>query len=212
MPRKLILFDCDGVLVDSETLSSQIFAEEATKLGWKLTTEEVLHRFAGGKFAAVLAEFEANIQQAIPPDFERHLRQRTYAAFRESLQPIPSIKAVIEQLQHPFCVASNGPRAKIELNLGITGLLPYFEGRIFSAYELNIWKPDPAFYLTVAQQLGYAPEDCLVIEDSLAGLRSAKAAGIEVWVYAKATPDERILAEEVRVFRDMGELPRMLLG
>ncbi|MBX2873564.1 MAG: HAD-IA family hydrolase [Saprospiraceae bacterium] len=210
MKYELVIFDCDGVLVDSEGLSSQVFAEEIGKLGWQISAREVLQRFKGGKFADALAEIEANITEPMPPDFEQLLRRRTFAAFEQDLQPIPGIVQALNALPLPFCVASNGPRNKIELNLGITHLLPLFSDRIFSAYELEIWKPDPAFYLTVAERLGYAKEACLVIEDSYAGMQSATGAGIDVWVYAKDEVDLDIERAGVPVFSHMGELPRLI--
>ncbi len=210
MKYELVIFDCDGVLVDSEGLSSQVFAEEIGKLGWKISAKEILQRFKGGKFADALADIEANITQPMPPDFEQLLRRRTFAAFKQDLQPIPGITEALEQLPLPFCVASNGPRNKIELNLGITNLLPRFSQRIFSAYELEIWKPDPAFYLTVAERMGFAKETCLVIEDSYAGMQSATRAGIDVWVYAEGEIDQAIQQSGVPVFSNMLELPALI--
>ena len=207
---QLVIFDCDGVLVDSEGLSSRVFAEEINKLGWEISATEVLRRFKGGKFGDALSIIEANITVPLPPDFGKLLRRRTFEVFQQELQPIPGIREVLPALQQPFCVASNGPRNKIELNLGITGLLSFFEERIFSAYELEIWKPDPGFYLTVAQSLGYTTDQCLVIEDSYAGLCSAKEAGIDVWVYAAGEVDERVSAAEVPVFDAMHQLPEYL--
>jgi len=210
MKYEFVIFDCDGVLVDSEGLSSQIFAEEIGKLGWEISPAEVLRRFKGGKFADALAEIEANITQAMPADFEPSLRRRTFEAFQKDLQAIPGIAAALTALPLPFCVASNGPRNKIELNLGITRLLPYFTDRIFSAYELDIWKPDPAFYTTVAQQMGFAKESCLVIEDSYAGMQSALRAGMDVWVYADKDVEERIKQAGVPIFSDMSALPTLI--
>ena len=210
MKYELVIFDCDGVLVDSEGLSSKVFAEEIGKLGWEISAAEVLRRFKGGKFADALAEIEANITQPMPADFEQLLRRRTFAAFEEELQPIPGIAEALDQLPLPFCVASNGPRNKIELNLGITKLLPRFSQRIFSAYELEIWKPDPAFYLSVAESMGFAKEACLVIEDSFAGMQSATGAGIDVWVYAKDEIDPNIQGSGVPTFSNMLELPRLI--
>lgn len=210
MKYEFVIFDCDGVLVDSEGLSSQVFAEEIGKLGWQLTPKEVLQRFKGGKFADALAEIKANIRQDLPLGFEQLLRRRTFAAFQESLQPIPGIRSALESLPLPFCVASNGPRNKIELNLEITALLPHFTDHIFSAYELEIWKPDPAFYSTVAERMGYAREACLVIEDSFAGMQSALGAGIDVWVYSNGHIEDRILQTGVPTFSDMAALPDLL--
>ncbi len=210
MKYELVIFDCDGVLVDSEGLSSQVFSQEIGKLGWEISAQEVLQRFKGGKFADALAEIEANITQPMPTDFEQLLRRRTFAAFEQKLQPIPGIREALDELHLPFCVASNGPRNKIELNLGITNLLPHFSQRIFSAYELEIWKPDPSFYLTVAERMGYAKEACLVIEDSYAGMQSATRAGIDVWVYAKEELDREIERTGVPVFSNMSELPTLI--
>ena len=210
MKYELVIFDCDGVLVDSEGLSSQVFAEEINKLGWRITPAEVLQRFKGGKFADALAEIEANITQPLPLDFEPLLRRRTFAAFQQELQPIPGIKSALETLPIPFCVASNGPRNKIELNLSITKLISHFTDRIFSAYELEIWKPDPTFYSTVADRMGFARETCLVIEDSFAGMQSALGAGMDVWVYTNGAIEEEIAQTGVPTFSDMAALPQLI--
>ena len=212
MKYEFLIFDCDGVLVDSEGLSSLVFAEEIGKLGWEISPAEVLRRFKGGKFADALAEIEANITQAMPADFEPLLRRRTFEAFQKDLQAIPGIASALAALPLPFCVASNGPRNKIELNLGITKLLPFFTNRIFSAYELEIWKPDPAFYSTVANQMGFAKESCLVIEDSFAGVQSAIGAGMDVWAYDNGEIEDKIKQTGVPIFSDMGALPALILS
>ena len=111
------------------------------------------------------------------------IEKKSFEAFANEIQAVEGVESIIQRLDRPYCLASNAPRAKVELNLRTTGLMPYFEDRIFSAYELKIWKPDPAFYLTVARTMGYAPEDCIVIEDSKFGVRAAHQAGIRVFGY-----------------------------
>ena len=213
MDPDLLIFDCDGVLVDSETIGNRIITEELHKLGIQLSQEEITHRFAGNYLSESLVAIQELTGISIPmKEFVTTYRKKSALAFQNELQPVPGIVAVIEQLTLPFCVASNGPRSKIEPNLAITGLLHHFQDRIFSAYELQTWKPDPAFYLHVCKAMGAAPERSLVVEDSRFGVRSAVGAGIPVIGYsagqkAKATELE---GEGAKVIDHMSQLGKLL--
>ena len=211
MPYQLIIFDCDGVLVDSEDITSRVFLREVAKLGLELDQDHFTEQFAGTSYAVCVAHVEEKLGRSVPPDFADTFRQASFDAFRKELQPIPGIREVLAGLNHDCCVASNGPRNKIELNLGITNLLPYFKDQIFSAYELNIFKPDPRFYLQVANTLGYEKSKCLVVEDSLSGVRSARGAGIEVVAYAPHSKKaEELRAEGAHILTDMSYLPQFI--
>ncbi len=180
MSIQAIIFDCDGTLVDSETIGAAVLAEALAEEGLAMSAAEVLHAFRGRRMATTLAEVSALLGRALAQDFEARLRDRSARAVRAGLREIAGATALVEALSLPFCVASNAPRAKTELNLTVTGLLPHFEGRIFSAYEVGSWKPDPGLFLHAAQAMGTAPAHCLVVEDSAPGVQAALAAGMQV--------------------------------
>ncbi len=192
----LLIFDCDGVLVDSEPIGNKVIAEELARLGIEIPFDEIVDKFVGGYLDDSLKAVEEMSGIKIPLDeFVPRYRQRSFERFKQELQPVAGIPDIVQKLRKPFCVASNGPRNKIELNLSITKLLPFFKGKIYSAYELDTWKPDPAFYLTVSRQMGVTPEKCVVIEDSHYGVKSAVDAGIRVFGYTAGKSQKRIELE-----------------
>jgi HAD superfamily hydrolase (TIGR01509 family) len=181
-----IIFDCDGVLVDSERLANAVLVEYVREFGLVLSLEEALAQFTGGKMADCVAELEQQLGHRLPDHFVSTFRERSAAAFRTHLRPIEGVAAIVKNLHQrglPYCVASSGPREKIELNLEITGLLDSFRERIFSAYEVGKWKPDPGLFLHAAQALGIEPQHCAVIEDSQPGIQAGLAAGMMVFAY-----------------------------
>jgi HAD superfamily hydrolase (TIGR01509 family) len=205
----LILFDCDGTLVDSEMLGNEVLAAFACELGARMTAAEAATLFRGRKMAECVAEIEEMIGRRLPESFVPELRGRTADAFRERLQPVDGALELVRSLRVPFCVASSGPREKIELSLTVTGLLPYFEGRIFSSYDVGAWKPDPALHLHAARTLGVQPELCVVIDDSMPGILAGVAAGMMVIAL-----DMHGLGDEVppgvRIVRHLSEISIML--
>ena len=176
-----VLFDCDGVLVDSERVAVECIVELAARHGAEFEFGEALDRFTGGRMADTVREVERRAGRAVPRDFEDRLRARMAAEFEARLEPMDGAAALVEALDVPFCVVSNGPRAKMEVTLRVTGLLQHFAGRIVSAYEVGAWKPDPALFLHAAQLLGVAPECCAVVEDSGYGIAAGLAAGMQVF-------------------------------
>ena len=176
-----VLFDCDGVLVDSERLAVECIVEFAARHGAGFGFGEALDRFTGGRMADTVREIEKRAGRALPGDFEDRLRARMAAEFEARLQPMDGAAALVEALDVPCCVVSNGPRAKMEVTLRVTGLLEHFAGRIVSAYEVGAWKPDPAIFLHAARLLGVAPERCAVVEDSGYGVAAGVAAGMQVF-------------------------------
>jgi HAD superfamily hydrolase (TIGR01509 family) len=212
MSIEAVIFDCDGTLVDSETLASEVLVECVRPHGLELTVGEALTQFAGRKMAECVAELEQRLGKALPPDFVPGLRTRMADAFRSRLQLVEGALSVVQYLEVPYCVASSGPREKIELSLGITGLLPYFEGRIFSAYEVGSWKPDPGLFLHAAKALGVAPERCAVVEDSAPGLQAGLAAGMVVFAFRHRGAIAGDTADGVRVLRQLRDLPDLLVG
>lgn len=180
---QLTLFDLDGTLVDSEILSNQVLVDALAEQGLHFSLDEAVKRFRGGKMAESIADVEAHFDCKLSDDFVPYLRHKTALAFEENLQPIEGALDLVGSLTSPICIASNGPPEKIRLSLSLTGLLPFFGDRLFSAYDVQAWKPDPELFLNAARVLGVAPSDCAVVEDSLPGIRGGLAAGMAVFAY-----------------------------
>ncbi len=176
-----VLFDCDGVLVDSERVAVECIVEFASRFGARFELEEALQRFTGARMADNLRDIEARGKCKLPDDFEDTLRTHMAAEFETRIEPMDGAAALVEALDVPYCVVSNGPRSKMEVTLRVTGLLDHFAGRIVSAYEVGVWKPDPALFLHAARVLGTAPERCAVVEDSDYGIAAGVAAGMQVF-------------------------------
>jgi HAD superfamily hydrolase (TIGR01509 family) len=201
---RAVIFDCDGVLVDSVGLAGEVLAEYLRDLGFNVTRQEATRRFGSGRMAGYIARFESETGKKLPQDFERELRRRRELVFRERLRPVVGAPELVSALRVPSCVASNGPMAQIEHSLRVVGLIERFEGRIFSAYSLRAWKPEPRLFLHAAETLGVAPEACAVVEDTELGLQAAVAAGMQAFAYLPAggTP----VQPKVRVLRALSEL------
>src|SRR5262249_45458847 len=159
-------FDCDGVLVDSERITNQVFAGMLNELGLPLTLEDMFEQFVGGSMAQCLVTITAMLGAPPPDDFVARYIARADAALAEQITLVPAFEAMLDAIALPYCVASNGRREKMELTLGRTGLLPRFVGRMFTAYEVARPKPAPDLFLHAAAQCGAAASDCIVIEDS----------------------------------------------
>lgn len=207
---KAVIFDCDGVLVDSETLGNRVLAEMITEIGFPLSPEQAVQQFKGGKLADCLAVVEDQMGQKLPDDFATQVRAQMADVFQTDLQAIQGVREALESIPVAKCVASNGPEEKMDLTLKITDLLHFFEGRIFSAYTLGVWKPEPDLYLYAASQMGVHPEECVVIEDSHLGVQAAVAAGIPVLGYADHSSPAELEAHGAKTFRSMHELPALL--
>ena len=209
MPE-LIIFDCDGVLVDSEPLSNQVIADIMTEIGIPMTREEAIQQFAGGSLQRVNDFVISKTGKELPGGLEEVYRERSYALFEKELQPIPGIQKVLKTINKKRCVASNGPLHKMKLNLGLTGLLEYFGEDLFSAYEIGHWKPDPTLFLHAAEAMGYPPDQCLVIEDSVHGVHAAKAAGMRVLGFSNSDYGDKLKKEGIQTFNSMTDLPEIL--
>ena len=205
MIPELVIFDCDGTLVDSEELGTSVLLEMAGELGLHLPLRETNLLFRGWQLDRCVAQIETWLGRKLPDDFVAQVRLRTRNTFEAKLQPIPGAVELVRTLRLPMCVASSGPREKIELSLSLTGLLPYFKDRIFSGYELGSWKPDPGLFLHAARTLGVEPARCAVVEDSLVGVQAGVAAGMQVFAYQPEEVDPRI-PDDVRILRRLNEL------
>lgn len=185
MSVKCVIFDCDGTLVDSEPLVNEVLVEMVREHGLQFDLDTSLKMFAGRRLDAGLAELEGLADYRFPNDFVPEFRARSAERLARDVRAMPHVDEVLEQLQLPRCVASSAPRAKTELNLSVTGLDRHFEV-LFSAYEINSWKPDPDLFLMAAAHCGFTPDECLVVEDSDHGIAAGRAAGMLVITYRRS--------------------------
>jgi HAD superfamily hydrolase (TIGR01509 family) len=208
----LVIFDCDGVLVDSEPVVNRVFRDMLADLGLAFSLDQMYDRFMGRPMQACMADVEAQLGRPAPAEFLDSFNQRSADALRAELRPVPGIKAVLEDLRIPHCVASSGDHDKMRLTLGLTGLWDRFEGRVFSVTEVPRGKPHPDVFLHAAARLGVRPERAVVVEDSAVGATAGVAAGMAVLGYAGLTPAARLAAAGATPFEDMRELPGLLAG
>jgi HAD superfamily hydrolase (TIGR01509 family) len=176
----LIIFDCDGVLVDSELISCHAHAQTLTRHGYPITAEQVLHRFLGVSDREARLIVEAEMGRSLPDDFDDQVRQATLQFYAEDLRAIANVGEAIAAITLPKCVASSGTPEKIRHGLTCAGLLDQLSPHIFSAVQVKRGKPAPDLFLFAAEQMGATPQRCLVIEDSVPGVTGARAAGMTV--------------------------------
>jgi HAD superfamily hydrolase (TIGR01509 family) len=207
---KCVIFDCDGVLVDSEPIGNQVLVEMANQLGANIDLDYAYKHFKGGNMQSCVDKIETLINQPIPEDFTTNYRQKSFEVFKANIKPVEGVTELIMNLKLPFCVASSGPENKIRLNLGLTGLLPFFENNIFSCYAIQKWKPNPAVFLWAAETLGFNPEDCVVIEDSLTGVRAAKNGGFDVIGYTAHDFNNELKSEATFTLNTMDAIANFL--
>jgi len=211
---ELIIFDNDGVLVDSEPISNQILADYLTELGHPTTYEDSIRDFMGGAMHRVHDVVRERSGQRLPDGFEEAFHSRVFAAFARGLRPVDGVALVLEKLAAdgiPYCLASSGTHERIRVALRTTGLAAYFpEARIFSAQDVRHGKPSPDLFLHAARVLGVPPDRCAVVEDSPLGVQAARAAGMDVFAFTAMTPPAK-LTEATARFAAMAELPALLL-
>jgi HAD superfamily hydrolase (TIGR01509 family) len=210
MRTELVIFDCDGVLVDSEALGNRVLVEFVAEFGLALELEEAMLLFKGCKMADCVAVLSQRLGEKMPTDFVTQLRARTAEAFERELHPVDGIEAALDKINLPICVASSGPVEKIQLALRVTKLLPRFEGRIFSSYEIGSWKPAPDLFLYAAKNMGVQARSCTVVEDSVLGVRAGVAAGMRVLGYIDQSETRLVETLGVHVFNSMSQLPGLL--
>ncbi|GGP26550.1 HAD-IA family hydrolase [Silvimonas amylolytica] len=206
---ELVCFDLDGTLVDSERLCNQAFLELLPQLDD--TVEGMVSRYRGVKFAPIAADLARRIGQPLADDFETRYRARVAQLFDEELVPMPGVLDMISHLHLPFCLVSNGPLPKMRHALAVTGLAPWFGDRLFSAYDVGVWKPDPGLFLHVAAHYGAAPRHCVVVEDSPTGVAGAVAAGMQALYYQPHGLVDSV-PDGARAFHQMNELPGLLVA
>ena len=208
---QLVIFDCDGVLVDSEPIANRTLGQMLRELGLDLTQEDIFQNFVGYSLPHCMRVIEGMLDKPPPENFLRDLQARTFAAFKTELRAMPGIEETLDRLELPFCVASSGDHEKMNTTLGLTGLLPRFAGRIFSVTQVARGKPAPDVYLFAARQLGAEPSSCLVVEDTPPGVQAGVAAGMTVFGFCAHTPQATLKAAGAhRTFDDMRALPEMV--
>jgi HAD superfamily hydrolase (TIGR01509 family) len=215
----LVIFDCDGVVLDSEVVACRVEAEMFTRAGYPMTAEDVAGRFIGRSVASVLVEVAAEFGRAPPPDFAERLLAETLARFGAELEAMPGIAAALDRLDTAgikFAIASSSTQARLRAGLGQVGLWPRFAPHVYSAEQVARGKPAPDLFLLAADRLGVAPRRALVIEDSPLGIQGALAAGMTVVGFAgggHCRPDHGAMlatAGTVAVIQHMDELPALI--
>jgi HAD superfamily hydrolase (TIGR01509 family) len=208
---RLVIFDCDGVLVDSEPIAVRIDVEMLAEVGVTMTEEEVIERFVGRSPEVILAETEARLGGRLPDGWFERGEARIRRAYATELKPVPGIAEALERIDLPVCVASSSGHENLRYKLELTGLYERFAGRIFSATEVANGKPAPDLFLHAASRMGAAPAHCVVVEDSRYGVQAARAAGMDVLGYAGGvTPGDVLEGPRTIVFEDMRTLPQLL--
>ena len=212
----LIIFDCDGVLVDSEVISCRAHAETLTRHGYPITADEVLNRFLGVSDREARLMIENEISRKLPNDFESQVRQATLQFYADDLRAISYVGEAIAAIGLPKCVASSGTPEKIRHGLTCAGLYDQLAPHIFSASEVKRGKPAPDLFLFAAEQMQAAPAQCLVIEDSIPGVTGAVAAGMTVLGFHSGShcppghADTLRAAGAIMTFEDMRQLPDLI--
>ena len=211
----LVIFDCDGVLVDTETVANRLLARVLSEEGFSVSYEECRRLFVGRTMDAVRAHVEGALGRALRDDWTAYIRDRTLEAFAEGIEPVPGASDVIHALRlrgMQYCVASSGKFEKMRFTLGATGLLPLVEDVLFSAEEVAHGKPAPDLFLHAAARMGHEPLRCVVVEDSLPGVQAAVAAGMPVIGYAgdPHTDAAALKREGAHVVTDMSALRDLL--
>ncbi|MGC0384218.1 HAD family hydrolase [Streptomyces sp. SAI-129] len=215
MRYDLVIFDNDGVLVDSEPISNRLLAGYLTELGHPTSYEDSLRDYMGAAMHRVHDLVLERTGRSLPVDFDDVFHGRVFAAFERELEPVPGAVGVLEKLAADgvaYCVASSGSHERIRVGHRKTGLDRWFDDeRIFSSQDVGRGKPAPDLFLHAAERMGVAPERCVVVEDSPLGVRAAVAAGMDVYGFTAMTPADK-LAGATRLFGDMGELADLLRG
>ncbi|MFF6960634.1 HAD-IA family hydrolase [Streptomyces sp. NPDC008317] len=207
-----MIFDCDGVLVDSEKIAVKVDAFVLAAVGWPLSEAEIVERFVGRSYRDMTTAIEKRLGRSLPEDWDAPYRHLYQEAFDADLTEVDGITQALDALTLPSCVASSTSHEGLRHTLGLTGLYERFEGRIFSASEVEHGKPAPDLFLHAARSLGVEPARCVVVEDSRYGVAAARAAGMRAYGYCGGlTPAGWLEGPGTTVFDDMRDLPALLL-
>ncbi|HKY37488.1 MAG TPA: HAD family hydrolase [Polyangiaceae bacterium] len=209
----LVIFDCDGVLVDSEPIAARHTAISLSELGWEISAADAKREFLGDTHESIMRRIEQRIGRPVPNDWATRSQARFFEALERELQPVPGVRHAIERLVSAgatLAVGSQGTHDKMRHTLGITGLLPFFEGRIFSASQVAHPKPAPDLFLLACETLGFTPAKTVVVEDSTRGVTAALAAGMRVLGYTGSVGRAAMEAAGAEIVEDLAEVPRIL--
>ena len=206
----LVIFDCDGVLVDSEPISNRILTDMLGEIGLPMSADETTREFMGLSMDDCWRIIEKRLGRTVPDDFAARYDRLLNAAFQRELRPVRGVTEALEQIARPHCVASSGSLEKIRYSLALTGLLPRFDGRFFSSSEVQLGKPAPDLFLHAASRMGAEAERCVVIEDSPRGVSAGVAAGMTVLGYAERSASAGLEAQGARCFERMSDLAGLL--
>jgi HAD superfamily hydrolase (TIGR01509 family) len=207
---ELVIFDNDGVLVDSEPHAMTVLTDLLREYGLPLSYNESFEVFVGSSLARVRKIAESRLGHGIPEDFDDRYYAELFSRFRQGLEPIPGVKEALAAIATPKCVASSGPHERIRLALETTGLQPFFGSNVFSRDDVGRGKPAPDLFLHAAESMGVRPDRSAVIEDSPLGIEAANAAGMTSFGFAATTPTEHLRHATGAVFTKMSELPSLL--
>jgi HAD superfamily hydrolase (TIGR01509 family) len=213
MPLRLVIYDCDGVLVDSEPIVNRVIAEELTRLGWPMTGSESHQRFLGLNLGTMVPLIEAHLGRSLPTGWESDLIARLIDVLAEEVSLMPGASdalATTSSLGLPWRIASNSSHAELHAKLGRNGLLPVVTGRLHSHHDVAQGKPAPDLFLAAAAAEGVAPETCLVVEDSLPGVRAAMAAGMTCLGFCPHDDGTALRAAGAAPFHSLYDLPALL--
>jgi HAD superfamily hydrolase (TIGR01509 family) len=206
---QLVIFDNDGVVVDSELLANRVLSELLTEHGHPTSLQECLQTYMGGTLASVHAMVTERSGRELPAHFDETYHQRLFESYAHDLRAVPGIRSVLDHLELPFCLASSGSQERIVRSLAQVKLLDYFTDRAFSAEQVAHGKPAPDLFLYAASAMGVQPSRCVVVEDSPNGVAAARAAGMTVYGYVGLTPPERLQGADV-TFAKMEDLLHLL--
>jgi HAD superfamily hydrolase (TIGR01509 family) len=212
LPPDFVIFDCDGVVVDSETVTNRILRDDLATRGLELSLERIVDLFVGGTIAGV-CDTARKMGADMPEDWVDYIYPEMFKALAEEVTAVPGIETVLDALDRAgigYAIGSNGPHAKMDVTLTRTGLAPRFKGRIYSREDVANPKPAPDVYLKAAADAGVDPSRCVVVEDSPSGARAGKAAGMHVMGYVATHPEEKIAPHCDATFHDMKDFAALL--
>jgi HAD superfamily hydrolase (TIGR01509 family) len=212
-PPDLVIFDCDGVLVDSEPIAIKLDLALLERVGLKMTEQELIDRFLGRSDSVLQEVIAARLGHPLDAELKEQFDQLHIEALERELKPVPGVIDALARLQRPICVASSSTPESLHRKLTLTGLYERFEGHIFSAVEVPNGKPAPDLFLYAAHQMGVEPDRCVVVEDSVYGVLAARAAGMHVYAYASGLVNpETLRGPETTLFTDMSQLVQLVSG